>query len=352
MTYTAAYGTAAQAMSGLGPDYGAKTGSAEVDGQKKPNGWFTAWKGDLAAAGVVQQGGHGGDTAGPIVAALLKAEASRREPGPCSAGNWDLSGQEARASPSGERVGLGSDSDATRTRLGAMSVGPLDAPRMTFSLPAALPAGVPSGLPAGRAVPDGSPSCGAPTNLRRTQAAAAIGCELSQICKLLIFAAWGSPRSRGVESVGEECRVLVLMDGASRVDVELVRRELGAEKVTRARVELVRETTGYAIGGVPPFGHRTRTRVLADRSLLDHARGVGRGRHPVHRVPHGPQDAGRACGRHAGGRARAAPVTPLVTAAVLLAAVTHASWNAIAHRITDKLVEFTLIAVGRRSGWR
>ncbi|MFC5197727.1 penicillin-binding transpeptidase domain-containing protein [Streptomyces kaempferi] len=73
MQYTAAYGTAAEAMSGLGPDYGAKTGSAEVDNQKKPNGWFTAWKGDLAAAGVVQQGGHGGDTAGPIVAALLKA---------------------------------------------------------------------------------------------------------------------------------------------------------------------------------------------------------------------------------------------------------------------------------------
>ncbi|MGW4728018.1 penicillin-binding transpeptidase domain-containing protein [Streptomyces shenzhenensis] len=73
MQYTAAYGTAAQAMSGLGPDYGAKTGSAEVDGQKKPNGWFTAYRGDLAAAGVVQAGGHGGDTAGPIVAALLKA---------------------------------------------------------------------------------------------------------------------------------------------------------------------------------------------------------------------------------------------------------------------------------------
>ncbi|MEU6538214.1 penicillin-binding transpeptidase domain-containing protein [Streptomyces sp. NPDC047000] len=72
MRYTAAYGTAAEAMSGLGPDYGAKTGSAEVDGQKKPNGWFTAYKGDLAAAGVVQAGGHGGDTAGPIVATLLK----------------------------------------------------------------------------------------------------------------------------------------------------------------------------------------------------------------------------------------------------------------------------------------
>ncbi|MDW4905668.1 YbaK/EbsC family protein [Streptomyces sp. ADMS] len=89
------------------------------------------------------------------------------------------------------------------------------------------------------------------------EAAAAIGCELSQICKSLIFSADGVP-------------VLVLMDGASRVDVELVRRELCAAKVTRAKVDVVRETTGYAIGGVPPFGHKTRTRVLADRSLLEH----------------------------------------------------------------------------------
>ncbi|MER6157262.1 penicillin-binding transpeptidase domain-containing protein [Streptomyces sp. NPDC001868] len=73
LQYTAAAGTAAEAMSGLGPDYGAKTGSAEVDGQKQPNGWFTAWKGDLASAGVVQQGGHGSESAGPIVATLLKA---------------------------------------------------------------------------------------------------------------------------------------------------------------------------------------------------------------------------------------------------------------------------------------
>lgn len=60
------------------------------------------------------------------------------------------------------------------------------------------------------------------------------------------------------------------MDGASRVDVELVRRELGAQAVRRATAALVRETTGYAIGGVPPFGHRVRTRVLADRGLLSH----------------------------------------------------------------------------------
>ncbi|MFE9679700.1 YbaK/EbsC family protein [Streptomyces sp. NPDC006259] len=89
------------------------------------------------------------------------------------------------------------------------------------------------------------------------EAAAAIGCDPSRICKSLIFAADGVP-------------VLVLMDGASRVDVELVRKHLGAHKVTRAAADVVRETTGYAIGGVPPFGHRTRTRVLADRNLLAH----------------------------------------------------------------------------------
>ncbi|MFJ9829307.1 YbaK/EbsC family protein [Streptomyces sp. NPDC101160] len=89
------------------------------------------------------------------------------------------------------------------------------------------------------------------------QAAEAIGCAVSEIVKSLVFAADGVP-------------VLVLMDGSSRVDVERVRAELGAAAVTRADAKVVRETTGYAIGGVPPFGHRTRTRVLADRGLLDH----------------------------------------------------------------------------------
>jgi prolyl-tRNA editing enzyme YbaK/EbsC (Cys-tRNA(Pro) deacylase) len=102
------------------------------------------------------------------------------------------------------------------------------------------------------------------------EAAAALGCELSQICKSLIFAAWGSPLLERSRELGGGVPVLVLMDGASRVDLELVRKELGADKVTRARADVVRETTGYAIGGVPPFGHRTRTRVLADRSLLKH----------------------------------------------------------------------------------
>ncbi|MFE0703188.1 YbaK/EbsC family protein [Streptomyces sp. NPDC058872] len=89
------------------------------------------------------------------------------------------------------------------------------------------------------------------------QAAEAIGCEVAEIVKSLVFAADGVP-------------VLVLVDGAARVDVKRVRQELGAAEVTRADAKTVRETTGYAIGGVPPFGHRTRTRVLADRGILDH----------------------------------------------------------------------------------
>ncbi|MER8067228.1 penicillin-binding transpeptidase domain-containing protein [Streptomyces sp. NPDC094034] len=73
MRVTATSGTAANAMSGLGGDKGAKTGSAEVDGQATSNSWFTGYQNDLAAAAVVQAGGHGGDAAGPVVASVLAA---------------------------------------------------------------------------------------------------------------------------------------------------------------------------------------------------------------------------------------------------------------------------------------
>lgn len=97
-----------------------------------------------------------------------------------------------------------------------------------------------------------------PDTARTTaEAAAAIGCEPSQICKSLFFAADGAP-------------VLVLLDGSAHVGMELVRRELGAAKLTRAGAQLVKESTGYGPGAVPPFGHRTRIRVLVDRSLLGH----------------------------------------------------------------------------------
>ncbi|TDC75851.1 penicillin-binding transpeptidase domain-containing protein [Streptomyces hainanensis] len=73
MNRTAANGTAAEAMAGIGGAVGAKTGSAEVDGQEKPNAWFTAYRDDLAVAAVVPDSGHGGSNAGPVVADVLRA---------------------------------------------------------------------------------------------------------------------------------------------------------------------------------------------------------------------------------------------------------------------------------------
>jgi hypothetical protein len=72
MRLTATQGTAQQAMAGLGGDIGAKTGSAEVDGNAKSNSWFTGFRDDVAAAAMTEEGGHGGDAAGPIVAAVLR----------------------------------------------------------------------------------------------------------------------------------------------------------------------------------------------------------------------------------------------------------------------------------------
>ncbi|WP_405807945.1 penicillin-binding transpeptidase domain-containing protein [Streptomyces sp. NBC_00210] len=73
MRATAQNGTGQAAMASVGGDKGAKTGSAEVDGQGKSNSWFTGFADDLAAAAVVQSGGHGGDAAGPVVASVLRA---------------------------------------------------------------------------------------------------------------------------------------------------------------------------------------------------------------------------------------------------------------------------------------
>ncbi|MFE3070870.1 penicillin-binding transpeptidase domain-containing protein [Streptomyces sp. NPDC059247] len=73
MNAAATNGTAAEAMAGVPSPKGAKTGSAEVGDQATSNSWFTGYSGDLAAAAVVQSGGHGGDSAGKVVARVLKA---------------------------------------------------------------------------------------------------------------------------------------------------------------------------------------------------------------------------------------------------------------------------------------
>ena len=87
-------------------------------------------------------------------------------------------------------------------------------------------------------------------------AAAAIGCSVAQIVKSLIFRASAS---------GEP--VLVLASGANRVDEAAVGALLG-QPIERAKADFVREATGFAIGGVPPVGHRQKPHAFIDRDLM------------------------------------------------------------------------------------
>ena len=91
------------------------------------------------------------------------------------------------------------------------------------------------------------------------EAAAAVGCDIGQIAKSLVFRAKASNRP-----------VLVMASGANRVDEKAVARHLG-EKIGRADADFVRERTGFSIGGVPPIGHSEAIVTLIDRDLLDHA---------------------------------------------------------------------------------
>jgi prolyl-tRNA editing enzyme YbaK/EbsC (Cys-tRNA(Pro) deacylase) len=87
-------------------------------------------------------------------------------------------------------------------------------------------------------------------------AARAVGCEVGQIVKSLVFIAAGRP-------------VVALVSGANRVDEGRLAAIAGAP-VTKADADTARRATGYSIGGVPPFGHATEVPVFMDRDLLGH----------------------------------------------------------------------------------
>ena len=92
-------------------------------------------------------------------------------------------------------------------------------------------------------------------------AAAAIGCDVAQIAKSLVFRARGSSRP-----------VLVIASGVNRVDEAAVAAaladRLGGARIERADAGFVRDATGFAIGGVAPVGHATPPHVVIDRDLL------------------------------------------------------------------------------------
>lgn len=85
-------------------------------------------------------------------------------------------------------------------------------------------------------------------------AARAVGCEVGQIVKSLVFLAAGRP-------------VVALVSGGNRLD-ESRFGSIAGEPVAKADAEVARTATGYSIGGVPPFGHATELRVFMDRDLL------------------------------------------------------------------------------------
>lgn len=88
-------------------------------------------------------------------------------------------------------------------------------------------------------------------------AAAAIGCDVGQIVKSLIFAVDGDV-------------VLAYVSGANQLDESKLAAAAGGRRCSRVDADTVREATGFPIGGVPPFGHSTHLPIFVDPDLLQY----------------------------------------------------------------------------------
>lgn len=106
-----------------------------------------------------------------------------------------------------------------------------------------------------------SPEIVTMANSTRTaeEAAAACRCDVGQIVKSLVFrgATSGTP-------------YLLLVSGKNRVNEREAAKVIG-EALARPDAAYVRDTTGYAIGGIPPFGHDIALKTFIDADLLDYA---------------------------------------------------------------------------------
>ena len=87
------------------------------------------------------------------------------------------------------------------------------------------------------------------------EAAAAIGVELGQIVKSLVFTVDDRP-------------VLALVSGDRQLDERKLAAAAGGTKASRPDADRVRTVTGFPVGGVPPFGHTTALPVFIDDGLL------------------------------------------------------------------------------------
>ncbi len=98
-----------------------------------------------------------------------------------------------------------------------------------------------------RSFPDGTKTA--------ADAAAAIGVDVGQIVKSLIFAVDGEV-------------VLAYVSGSNQLDETKLATAAGGLVCSRVDADTVRSATGFPIGGVPPFGHKTHLRVFIDPDLL------------------------------------------------------------------------------------
>ncbi len=90
------------------------------------------------------------------------------------------------------------------------------------------------------------------------EAAQAVGCQVGQIVKSLVFKAKRSEKP-----------VLVIASGANRVDEQIIESSIG-EPLGKADADFVRQRTGFVIGGVPPLGHVAPIQTFIDRDLLQY----------------------------------------------------------------------------------
>ncbi|HET9476204.1 MAG TPA: YbaK/EbsC family protein [Dehalococcoidia bacterium] len=113
-------------------------------------------------------------------------------------------------------------------------------------------------------------------------AARAIGVSLGQIVKSLVFMADGRA-------------VICFVSGTNRLDTDRLAAATGTTEVRRANADEVREATGFAVGGVPPFGHATAVTVFCDPDLLQYDAVWAAGGTPMTVFPIAPQALVKAC---------------------------------------------------------
>ena len=88
-------------------------------------------------------------------------------------------------------------------------------------------------------------------------AAVAVGCDVAQIVKSLVFMVDDEP-------------VVALVGGADRLDEQKLADVAGGTTARRASADEARAATGFAVGGVPPFGYQVALRCFVDDALLVH----------------------------------------------------------------------------------